>query len=60
MHEAGMAIEQVLASLVRAPLEPGAPADLLVLGDSALGDLGAFDDIRLVVKGGAAVAGADH
>ena len=55
-----MAIEQVLASLVRAPLEPGAPADLLVLGDSALGDLGALDDIRLVVKGGAVVAGTDH
>ena len=60
MHEAGMAIEQVLASLVRAPLQPGAPADLLVLGDSALGDVGALDDIRLVVKGGALVAGTDH
>ena len=56
LHEAGMAIEEVLASLIRAPLEAGAPADLLVLGDSALGDLGAFDDIRLVVRGGAVVA----
>jgi imidazolonepropionase-like amidohydrolase len=56
MHDAGMGTEEVLDSLVRAPIEPGAPADLVVLGDSPLGDPGAFDDIRLVVKSGRVVA----
>jgi hypothetical protein len=52
MHDAGMGTEEVLDALVRAPIEPGAPADLLVLGDSPLGDPTAFDDIRVVVKAG--------
>jgi imidazolonepropionase-like amidohydrolase len=52
LHDAGLATEEVLSALIRAPIEPGAPADLLVLGDSPLGDPTAFDDIRLVVKSG--------
>jgi imidazolonepropionase-like amidohydrolase len=52
MHDAGLGTEEVLDALVRAPIEVGAPADLLVLGDSPLGDPSAFDDIRLVVKAG--------
>jgi imidazolonepropionase-like amidohydrolase len=52
VREAGLATEEVLEALTRAPLEPGAPADLVVLADSPLGDLGAFDDLRLVVKAG--------
>ena len=56
MHDAGLGTEEVLEALVRAPIEPGAPADLLVLGDSPLGDPSAFDDIRLVVRSGRVVA----
>jgi imidazolonepropionase-like amidohydrolase len=52
MHEAGLATEQVLDGLCRAPIREGAPADLVVLADSPLGELGAFDDMRLVVKAG--------
>lgn len=52
MHEAGLATEQVLDAMCRAPIREGAPADLVVLGDSPLGELGAFDDIRLVIKAG--------
>ena len=44
--EAGLEYEEVLESMVRAPLAPGAPADLLVLGADPLDDLAAFDDIR--------------
>src|SRR6185436_20416441 len=38
MVEAGMEYEEVLEALVRAPIEPGAPADLLVLAQSPLDD----------------------
>ena len=41
-----------MLALTRAPIEPGAPADLIVLGDDPLHDLEAFDDIRLVVRAG--------
>jgi imidazolonepropionase-like amidohydrolase len=52
LHEAGLGAEEVLEALVRSFIEPGAPADLLVLGDSPLGEPSAFDDLRLVVKAG--------
>nr|MBA3690351.1 hypothetical protein [Actinomycetota bacterium] len=55
MVEAGLEYEEVLESMVRAPLEPGAPADLLVLGSDPLDDLEAFDDIRMVIRGGRVV-----
>ena len=57
LHEAGLGTEEVLQSLVRAPIEAGAPADLLVLADSPLGDLDAFDDCRVVIRDGEVVAG---
>jgi imidazolonepropionase-like amidohydrolase len=53
--EAGLEYEEVLESMVRAPLVPGAPADLLVLGADPLDDLAAFDDIRAVIRGGRVV-----
>lgn len=55
LREAGLDPDGVLQAMVRAPLIPGAPADLLVLGADPLEDLRAFDDIRLVVRGGAPV-----
>ena len=52
LHDAGLGAEAVMAALARAPIEPGAPADLVVLADSPLGDPSAFDEILLVVKAG--------
>jgi imidazolonepropionase-like amidohydrolase len=37
-------------------LEPGLVADLVVLGSDPLADPSAYDDVRLVVAGGAVVA----
>jgi imidazolonepropionase-like amidohydrolase len=52
---AGLSCDEVLQALVRAPLEPGAPADLVALDDAPMEDLGAFDHIRLVVRAGSVV-----
>ncbi|MDP9329621.1 MAG: amidohydrolase family protein [Actinomycetota bacterium] len=52
LAEAGLEFEEVLEAMVRAPLEPGAPADLIVTSSSPLDDLHAFDDILLVVRAG--------
>jgi imidazolonepropionase-like amidohydrolase len=50
--EAGLEYEEVLEALTRAPIEPGAPADLIVLANDPLDELRAFDDLRLVVRAG--------
>ena len=56
LRQAGLTTEQVLETFVRAPIEVGAPADLLIVGESPLGDVAALDDIRLVVGAGQVVA----
>ena len=56
MVEAGLEPEEVLEAMIRAPLEPDAPADLIGLGASPLEDLRAFDDVRLVIRAGRVVA----
>ncbi|MEO8292662.1 MAG: amidohydrolase family protein [Actinomycetota bacterium] len=50
--EAGLEYEEVLEAMVRAPVAPGSPADLLVLGADPLDNLSAFDDVRAVIRGG--------
>jgi imidazolonepropionase-like amidohydrolase len=57
LAEAGLEYQEVLESMVRAPLEPGAPADLIVTARSPLDELQAFDDILLVVRGGVVALG---
>jgi len=52
LREAGLTNEEIVLALTRAPIEPGAPADLIVIGDDPLRDLHAFDDVRLVVRAG--------
>jgi imidazolonepropionase-like amidohydrolase len=52
LRQAGLTTEQVLETFVRAPVEVGAPADLLVVGESPLGDVAVLDDIRMVFKAG--------
>jgi imidazolonepropionase-like amidohydrolase len=52
LAEAGLEYEEVLEAMVRATLEPGAPADVVGFRASPLDDLAALDDLRLVVRGG--------
>ena len=52
LREAGLTNEEIVLALTRAPIEPGAPADLIAIGGDPLRDLGAFDDLRLVVRAG--------
>ena len=52
LAEAGLEFEEVLEAMIRAPLEPGAPADLVSFAKSPLDDLAALDDLRLVVRAG--------
>jgi imidazolonepropionase-like amidohydrolase len=49
--------EEVLEAMLRAPLEPGAPADLIALRASPLEDLRALDDVQTVIRAGRVVAG---
>jgi hypothetical protein len=55
LRDAGLTTEELMAALTRAPLRPGAPADLLGLGSDPLADVAAFDDVRLVVRAGRVV-----
>jgi imidazolonepropionase-like amidohydrolase len=56
MAEAGLEPEEVLEAMIRAPLEPDAPADLIALGASPLDDLSALGDVRTVIRAGRLVA----
>lgn len=50
--DAGLTVDEVLAALVRAPLEPGAPADLIALRRNPFDDIVAFDELVAVFRGG--------
>ncbi len=60
LSEAGLTHQEVLHALVRAPLDPNAPADLVALRGDPTVDLGAFDDLMLVVRAGRVVHLADR
>jgi imidazolonepropionase-like amidohydrolase len=57
MREAGMEPEEVLEAMIRAPLQPDAPADLVELAASPLEDLAGLGDVRTVIRAGRVVAG---
>jgi imidazolonepropionase-like amidohydrolase len=57
MVEAGLEPEEVLEAMIRAPLEPDAPADLIGLPRNPLDDLRSLDDVQLVIRAGRVVAG---
>lgn len=59
LREAGLDADAMLTALTRAPLEPGAPADLIVAADSPIGDPAALDDLLVVVRGGLVVLRRD-
>jgi imidazolonepropionase-like amidohydrolase len=60
LREAGLTSDEVLAAMVRSSLEPGAPADLIVLARDPLEDPEALRELRLVVRGGRIVLGSAH
>jgi imidazolonepropionase-like amidohydrolase len=55
LARAGLTNDEVLGAMIRAPLDEDAPADLIALGADPLRDLGAFDDLILVMRGGVVV-----
>ena len=57
MAEAGLEPEEILEAMIRAPLAPDAPADLIVLRQSPLEDLRALDDVTHVIRAGRVVTG---
>lgn len=57
MREAGMDVDDLLTSMIRAPLEPGAPADVIVLPESPFGNIDVFDEPTLVMRAGEVVRG---
>jgi imidazolonepropionase-like amidohydrolase len=56
MREAGLEPEEVLEAMIRAPLEPDAPADLVELASSPLDDLSALGEVRTVIRAGRIVS----
>jgi imidazolonepropionase-like amidohydrolase len=56
--DAGLTHDEILRALSRAPIEPGAPADLLVVDGDPLTDLGALERITMVIRGGTVAATA--
>jgi imidazolonepropionase-like amidohydrolase len=56
MVEAGLEPEEVLEAMIRAPLAPDAPADMIALAGSPLDDLSALDDVRTVIRAGRVVS----
>ena len=59
MREAGLAAEQVLGTLIRSPLEPGTPADMIGVAGDPFDSLEALSELVLVVRGGRVVAATD-
>lgn len=55
LREAGLTPEEILAAMARGPLQRNAPGDLIVLGRNPFEELEAFEDLRLVVRGGRVV-----
>ena len=54
LAEAGLEPEEVLEAMIRAPLEPEAPSDLVGLEGNPLEDLAAFAGVRTVIRAGRA------
>ena len=54
--DAGLTHDEILRALTRAPIEPGAPADLIVVDGDPLTDLGAFERVTMVLRAGRIVA----
>lgn len=58
LREAGLTTEEIVEAMARGPLQRNAPGDLLALGRNPFEELEAFEDLRLVVRGGRVVRAA--
>lgn len=56
LRRAGLSPEGVLQALIRRPLAPGEPGDVIALEGNPLEDLGALGQVRLVVQAGRLLA----
>jgi len=52
LFQSGLTPEAVLTAMMRAPLEPGAPADIIGVARDPLEDLEALGELRLVMRAG--------
>ena len=52
LFRAGLSPEGILRALTFRPLEPGEPADLVVLGQNPLETVDAYPDVRVVIRAG--------
>jgi len=52
LFTAGLSPEGILRAITFRPLEVGEPGDLVVLGENPLETVDAYDDVRLVIRGG--------
>jgi imidazolonepropionase-like amidohydrolase len=52
LFQSGLSNEQVLTAMMRAPIEPGAPADLVGVARDPFEDLEALGELRLVMRAG--------
>ena len=55
LFQSGLSPEDVLTAMMRAPLEPGAPADVIGVGRDPFEDLEALGELRLVMRAGRVV-----
>ncbi len=55
LYQAGLSPEAVLTAMMRAPLEPGAPADIIGVARDPFEDLEALGELRLVMRAGRVV-----
>ena len=52
LFTAGLSPEGILRAVTFRPLDVGEPGDLVVLGENPLETVDAYDDVRLVIRGG--------
>jgi imidazolonepropionase-like amidohydrolase len=55
LWEAGLGAEAVLEAMMRSPLEPGAPADLIGVARNPFEDIEALGELKLVMRAGRVV-----
>jgi imidazolonepropionase-like amidohydrolase len=55
LFDMGMGAEAILEAMMRSPLEPGAPADLIGVARNPFEDIDALRDLRMVMRSGRTV-----
>jgi imidazolonepropionase-like amidohydrolase len=52
LFDTGLGAESILEAMMRAPLEEGAPADVIAVDRNPFEDIDTMDELRLVMRGG--------